>query len=70
MKSSELMRWFDSSHLPEYLKRIMEECAHLARYMDEHLSSQSSEKEAGMRKLMEAKDCFVRARVQAREDQF
>lgn len=70
MKSSELRRWFVSDHLPDFLKRTSKECERLAVYMDYHLSSQSPEKEAGMRKLLEAKDCFVRARVQERQDKF
>ena len=70
MAKSEIVRWFASEHLPEFLKRTSEECERLALYMDEHLSSQSPEKEAGLRKLLEAKDCFVRARLQARQDEF
>lgn len=55
-----MMRWFEYSHLPEELARVSRECAKLADYMDTHLP-ESAEKTAGLRKLLEAKDCFVRA---------
>jgi hypothetical protein len=54
------MRYFDAGHLPEQLAPISEKCADLALLMDQLLLD-SPEKSAGLRKLLEAKDCFVRA---------
>lgn len=57
-----IMRGFDDSHLenaPEDVKFIFGKCADLANTMVIALPS-SSEVVAGLRKLLEAKDCFVR----------
>jgi hypothetical protein len=54
------MRYFASEHLPETLAPISRRCEVLAQWMDEDLPD-SAEKSAGLRKLLEAKDCFVRA---------
>jgi len=55
-----IMRYFESGHLPDNLAPISEECEKLAVWMDQMLTD-SPEKSAGLRKLLEAKDCFVRA---------
>ena len=65
MTEHPLMRWFDSAHLPDDLRRISGQVELLAESMDEDLPD-SEEKTAGMRKLLEAKDCFVRAEVAMR----
>jgi len=53
--------------LPEHLKPISRDVAILARNMAESLDSADpvagAEVTVGLRKLLEAKDCFVRARV-------
>lgn len=59
------MRWFDASHLPEHLREVSENVQVLADFMD-HALSASAEKAAGLRKLLEAKDCFVRAYISGR----
>lgn len=56
---------FDYSHLPEDLTEIAEQVTFLADTMVEKLPD-GPELAAGLRKLLEAKDCFVRARVLAR----
>jgi len=56
------MRYFNYSHLPEELQQISKEIYLVARYMNNHLSD-CAEKTAGLRKLLEAKDCFVRAQL-------
>lgn len=61
-----LHRWFASAHLPAHLQEISQECAQLATRMD-HLLAESAEKTAGLRKLLEAKDCFVRAAIETAE---
>lgn len=58
--SQELLRYFKYDHLPAPLAEISEQCAALAHFMDEHLPD-GPEKTMGIRKLLEAKDCFVRA---------
>ena len=59
-----MMRWFEYEHLPHPLRGYSEMCAMLALWMDDHLA-EGAEKTAGMRKLLEAKDCFVRAKLEA-----
>lgn len=58
--SQEILRYFAHDHLPEPLKHISSQCALLAHSMENHLPD-GPEKTMGLRKLLEAKDCFVRA---------
>lgn len=58
--SQQLLRYFAFDHLPEPLKTISRHCAAIARAMEEQLPD-GPEKTTGLRKLLEAKDCFVRA---------
>ena len=53
-------KYFAFEHLPTHLQEISKPLAELAKLMDDSLPD-GSEKSAGMRKLLEAKDCFVRA---------
>lgn len=53
-------KYFDYEHLPEHLQAVSKPIGELARKMADELP-ESAEKTAGMRKLLEAKDCFVRA---------
>jgi N12 class adenine-specific DNA methylase len=55
-----LMQFFAYEHLPAHLQDISKPCGELAKQMDERLT-ESAEKTAGLRKLLESKDCFVRA---------
>jgi hypothetical protein len=57
-----VMRFFNSEHLPEKLREIAQPLEAVARIMDNDLPN-SAEKSAGLRKLLEAKDCFVRAQL-------
>ena len=59
-----MMRWFEYAHLPPDLRVISVYCHELACAMDTELP-EGAEKTAGLRKLLEAKDCFVRARLEA-----
>jgi hypothetical protein len=56
----QLLQWFQFEHLPGYLQEISKESAGLAERMADALSD-GPELSAGLRKLLEAKDCFVRA---------
>ena len=58
--SSTTIKYFEYEHLPEKLQKISKPISDLARLMENTLPD-SSEKSVGMRKLLEAKDCFVRA---------
>ena len=51
---------FDYEHLPEKLQAVSKPIGDVARQMDEILPN-GPEKSAGLRKLLEAKDCLVRA---------
>lgn len=57
---SPIMQYFAYEHLPEKLQPVSKGCAELARDL-EALLPECPEKSAGLRKLLEAKDCFVRA---------
>lgn len=51
---------FEWEHLPEHLADLSEPCARLAGRMVAELWD-GPELSTGLRKLLEAKDCFVRA---------
>lgn len=55
-----IMKHFNYGHLPPHLQKVSAPICDLARQMDEALPN-GPEKSAGLRKLLEAKDCFVRA---------
>lgn len=60
--TSQILRHFAWGHLPPELAAISERVANLAYDMVEQLDG--PELTAGLRKLLEAKDCFVRAAVE------
>lgn len=60
MAVNPIMKYFAYEHLPEKLQAISKPIGDLARQMDEQLPD-GPEKSAGLRKLLEAKDCLVRA---------
>lgn len=63
--TQQVARWFDYEHLPAGRGRyVSTECFHLAEDMIDHLPD-GPELTAGLRKLLEAKDCFVRAAIEA-----
>lgn len=57
-----IMRHFTYGHLPAHLREVSQPICDLAATMDERLPD-GPEKSAGLRKLLEAKDCLVRAAV-------
>lgn len=59
---SPIMQYFSYEHLPEHLQKVSKPIGDLAKQIDESLPD-SAEKSAGLRKLLEAKDCFVRASI-------
>jgi hypothetical protein len=57
-----IMKHFAFEHLPEHLQAVSRPFGELARQMDQDLPD-GPEKSAGLRKLIEAKDCMVRAKL-------
>jgi hypothetical protein len=55
-----ILKWFKYEHLPEKLQAVSKPFCELARHMYETLPG-GDELDAGLRKLLEAKDCAVRA---------
>lgn len=54
-----ILKYFKSDHLPQHLADYSRACEVVARFMADSL--EGAELTAGLRKLLEAKDCFVRA---------
>jgi hypothetical protein len=62
-----IVRYFEYRHLPANLQDVSSKICDLANLLD-HLLDDGPEKSAGLRKLLEAKDCFVRAALDTKED--
>ena len=58
--SSPILKYFSYQHLPVALQEVSKPSCELAELMDNMLPD-GAEKSAGLRKLLEAKDCFVRS---------
>jgi hypothetical protein len=59
-----LLRYFEFAHLPAHLQDVSRPCGELADEMVAELPD-GPELTTGLRKLLEAKDCFVRAALDA-----
>ena len=55
-----ILKYFEYAHLPPHLQEVSNPLSQLAWQMEDSLPD-GPEKSAGLRKLLEAKDCFVRA---------
>ncbi|KIC38151.1 hypothetical protein RA27_20505 [Ruegeria sp. ANG-R] len=55
-----ILKYFDYEHLPEHLQAVSKPFGDLARQIDTD-TYDGPEKSVGLRKLLEAKDCIVRA---------
>jgi hypothetical protein len=55
-----LLQFFEYSHLPEHLQAVSKPFGELAKRLDASLPS-NAETTVALRKLLEAKDCAVRA---------
>lgn len=64
MQQTTTIKYFAYSHLPEHLQAVSKPIGDLANMLEANLPN-GPEKSAGMRKLLEAKDCFVRAALDA-----
>ncbi|MCA7507066.1 hypothetical protein LE037_17875 [Escherichia coli] len=60
--ASPVMKYFAYEHLPASLQEVSKPIGDLARKMDESLLD-GPEKSVGLRKLLEAKDALVRAKL-------
>ncbi len=60
-----ILKHFTFSHLPADLQAISRPICELAELVDDRLPD-GAEKSAGLRKLLEAKDCLVRAAIEGR----
>lgn len=56
-----ILQFFAYEHLPEHLQAISKPFAELAGVMAARETKHFAETAAGLRKLLEAKDCAVRA---------
>ncbi|MEY2689286.1 MAG: hypothetical protein RL375_3485 [Pseudomonadota bacterium] len=61
---STTIKYFAFAHLPPHLQEVSKPIGELAQKLEAELPD-GPEKSAGMRKLLEAKDCFVRAKLDA-----
>ncbi|MBU2533071.1 MAG: hypothetical protein KKB37_10045 [Alphaproteobacteria bacterium] len=59
---NDIMQFFDWAHLPPHLQEVSKPFAALAEMIVETLPS-NAERQVVLRKLLEAKDAAVRARV-------
>ncbi|EFL9618728.1 MULTISPECIES: hypothetical protein [Citrobacter] len=59
---SPIMKYFAYEHLPAHLQEVSKPIGELAEIMDSALPD-GPEKSAGLRKLLEAKDALVRAKL-------
>lgn len=57
-----MLKFFECGHLPPNLKEIADVFREAAVRLDVEVAN-GPERSAGFRKLLEAKDCFVRARL-------
>ena len=60
--SSPIIKFFSYEHLPPDLAAASKPLCEVALTLD-NLLPDSAEKSAGLRKLLEAKDCFVRCHI-------
>jgi len=58
--ASPILRYFEYKHLPAALQEVSKPICAVASGYDAALPD-GAEKSAGLRKLLEAKDCFVRS---------
>ena len=66
MMANRMLKWFRYDHLPVGLQSVSAPVGLVAAEIDAALP-ECAEKTAGLRKLLEAKDCFVRAKLEADE---
>lgn len=63
-----MLQFFEYVHLPPHLKEVSKPFAGLAVWIVDNLP-QNPERTAGLRKLLEAKDCIVRSKLYTETDE-
>ncbi len=63
MNEERMLKWFRYAHLPAALQEVSRPFSELADALCAKLPP-GPERTAGLRKLLEAKDCFVRASME------
>ena len=58
-----MLQWFAYAHLPAHLQEISRPFGEMAEWIVKTLP-RNAERTAGLRKLLEAKDCIVRSRIE------
>ena len=61
-QTDHILQFFEFGHLPEHLRQVSRPFADLAIWITEHLP-RNPERTVALRKLLEAKDAAVRARL-------
>lgn len=59
--TEEILKYFTYEHLPEHLQTVSKKFHHLAFHLAYHSGLEGPELTMALRKLLEAKDCAVRA---------
>lgn len=62
LQTQQMLRWFAYSHLPGELQEVSRTFHDVAHHLAQSLVD-SAERSATLRKLLEAKDCAVRAKI-------
>lgn len=62
-----MMQFFSYHHLPDHMQETSRMFSELAAYVDASLPN-NPEKTVALRKLLEAKDCAVRAKIYRMDD--
>jgi len=65
--SAQVLQWFEHDHLPVHLQEVVKPIEELATKLVE--LGTGPEMTTGLRKLLEAKDCFVRAAIELKKTQ-
>lgn len=61
--ANRMIKLFQTTHLQQPLRDVADACREFALKMDRELP-EGPEKTTGLRKLLEAKDCFVRTKIE------
>ncbi|GAA4626581.1 hypothetical protein GCM10023196_035400 [Actinoallomurus vinaceus] len=67
LSTQQIARYFEYAHLKTPLRQVSQRCHDLAEQMIGDLPD-GPELTAGLRKLLEAKDCFVRASLDTAQE--
>jgi hypothetical protein len=67
--TAQILRYFDHAHLPPHLQVVAAPFRELAHYAAETLALEGAELTAGLRKVLEGKDCVVRAALDVPAEQ-